>query len=399
MKICHATTFWPNRYGHTHYTDALIRGMQQHHPVRQILAAEGPSAPRDDESVLCVPCFQRDDDFAEPIAQVVKANGADVVLIQYTNDLFGEDERFPRLLERLKADGVKTVVNMHSVYPPTWRLPYPPERTVGAFDRALGRYASCINVHSRRMRADLIEHGVEPDLITVIPHGSRLRAPLDRADSLRALGVPTDRRVVLFFGFIWLGKGLSFLLDVFGQVARRVPDSVLYIGGYTRKRVFYTRAYMGFLRAKTHVLGFGSRTWYSGAYVPDDEVDKLYSASSLVALPYCQDYSSVSGVVHQAAGYGRLMLCSRIAKFDEVEESISSELVVDYGDKRGWVEAMTRLLTDEAHADAMRARVAAFAAKTSWEEVGRRHLALYEGLLAGEAPASVQQKHFPRENL
>ena len=30
MKICHVTTFWPNRWGHSHYTDNLIAGMRAH---------------------------------------------------------------------------------------------------------------------------------------------------------------------------------------------------------------------------------------------------------------------------------------------------------------------------------------------------------------------------------
>gem|GEM_PF-5772739 len=25
MKICHLSTLWPNRFGHTHHTDNLIR--------------------------------------------------------------------------------------------------------------------------------------------------------------------------------------------------------------------------------------------------------------------------------------------------------------------------------------------------------------------------------------
>lgn len=399
MKICHVTTFWPNRFGHTHYTDNLVRGMREHQPAQHVLAAEYPCTPRNDDSFLCLPCFRREEDYAEGIVHTVKSAGADVVLIQYSNDLFGEDTRFPRLLKRLNAAGVRTVVNLHSVYPAHWRVPYTPGRRVGDFDRAVASQATCLNVHSRLMRRDLVSHGVDESKVTVIPHGSRMRTPLDRDESLRALGIPVDRRMVLFFGFVWLGKGLSFLMDVFGQVARQVPDAVLYIGGYTRKKTFYGDVYMTWLRAKRRMLGIESRTWSTGGYVPDEQVDTLYSAADLVALPYRQDYSSVSGVVHQAAGYGKLMLCSRIAKFSEVEESISRNLVRDEKDRRGWVEAMTRLLTDPVLADTMREKVLAFARRTSWSEVGRMHLTLYEGLLSGRSPASIQQEYFPLENI
>jgi glycosyltransferase involved in cell wall biosynthesis len=399
MKVGHASTFWPNGYTHTHYTDAIIRGMATHGAGQQVLLAEHPADPRDDAMVRCVPCYRRSEDFVQPLVTAAAETGAQVVLLQYSNDLFGEDQRFPRLIEHLEARGVRTVVNLHSVYPPDWRVPYEPGRRVVDFDRAVGRCATGLNVHSRRMRDDLVARGIDPAKITVIPHGSRIVTPLDKALSLRALGIPEGRRVVLFFGFVWLGKGLSFLLEVFGQVARRVPDAVFYLGGHVRKKTFYGEAYMAYLRAKVRALGFGSRFWSTGGYVPDTLVDTIYSASDVVALPYRQDYSSVSGVVHQAAGYGRLMLCSRISKFDEVGESISPDLLVGASDKRAWVERLTSLLTDQAEADRLLERVRRFAQKTSWDEVGRQHLELYRGILAGQAPADVQRERFPLEDV
>lgn len=399
MKVCHVTTFWPNRFGHTHYTDNLVRGMRQHQPAQHILAAEHPCNPRNDEAILSIPCFRREEDYVDGIVDTVKGAGADVALLQYSNDIFGEDTRFPRLIERLNDEGIRTVVNLHSVYPANWHVPYTPGRRVGDFDRAVASHATCLNVHSHLMRQDLISHGVDEAKVTVIPHGSNILTPLDRDESMRSLGIPVDRRMVLFFGFVWLGKGLSFLLDVFGEVAKNVPDAVLYIAGYTRKKTFYGDAYMKWLRAKQYLLGIGSRTFGTGGYVPDEMVDTIYSAADLVALPYRQDYSSVSGVVHQAAGYGKVMVCSRSAKFTEVEENISPDLVCDTKDKRAWVDTMTRLLNDTDLADTMRQKVRAFARRTSWKEVGRMHLKLYEGLLEGKSPADIQQEKFPLESL
>ena len=112
-------------------------------------------------------------------------------------------------------------------------------------------------------------------------------------------------------------------------------------------------------------------------------VPVIYSAADVVAMPYRQDYSSVSGVVHQTAGAGKLMLCSRIAKFDEIREQVSPELVVGHDDLDGWVTALLRLLRNDAWATQMRAQIRAFAARTSWEAVGQMHLELYDAMLAG----------------
>jgi glycosyltransferase involved in cell wall biosynthesis len=128
-------------------------------------------------------------------------------------------------------------------------------------------------------------------------------------------------------------------------------------------------------------LGFGQRSRFWGGFVPEDMVPVIYSAGDVVAMPYRQDYSSVSGVVHQTSGIGKLMVCSRIAKFDEVTESIDPALTVPPDDRDAWVETLLRLLTDQTWAAAMRAKIRRFAEVTSWANIGRMHLAAYAKLL------------------
>jgi len=107
----------------------------------------------------------------------------------------------------------------------------------------------------------------------------------------------------------------------------------------------------------------------------------VYSAGDVVAMPYRQDYSSVSGVVHQTAGIGKLMLCSRIAKFDEVTESIDPAITVDPHDKGAWVKTLRRLLTDEPWQAELTGKIRRFAEETSWNNVGRLHVETYRRLL------------------
>ena len=175
-------------------------------------------------------------------------------------------------------------------------------------------------------------------------------------------------------------------MDVFGKVSKRVPEAWLYIGGYTRKKAFYTRAYVGTLNAKAALRGFSKRFSMWGDFVPDEITPYIYSASDVVAMPYKQAYSSASGVVHQAAGFSRPMLCSRISKFDEVAQGISDELLADFGDLDAWVESMTCLLTDDEHYLRMKKAVDDFATATSWENVAKTHLELYARVLDGKDP-------------
>lgn len=381
MRVCHITTFWPSHSGITHYVDALIAGMRATRQEKHYVVADEHSESADNDAYCCIPCWSIRRDYVDDIVRNVISVKADVVILQYTDDLFGQDNRIVRLLRKLEEVKIPTVVNLHSVYPPGWRTGYRPGKNAGSLDRAMSWHARWLTVHSKRMNRDLIDRGIDPEKVAIIPHGSKVQDPDDRAESRKKLGVPLNARMVLFFGFVWLGKGLDFLLDVFAKVSKEVSDTFLYIGGYTRKKAFYTRLYMGYLQARVRRLGIKENTRFWGDYVPDDLAKSMYSAADLVALPYKQDYSSVSGVVHQAAGLGTLMVCSRISKFDEVGESISDELLVEMKDKQGWVSTISRLLTDQVLADELRANVKKFAAETSWEEVGRIHLKLYDSLV------------------
>ena len=381
MKIAHLSTFWPIGTGLSLYTDLLIAGMRASRPERHTILAEIGSAPAQTEAYECVPCYRREDDYVEPIAAAAAAARPDVLIIQYAPDLFGHDNRLPRLLARLRELGVRPVVNAHSVYPENRRSGFRPGRNAAAFDRAVAEHASLITVHSPRMKHDLITRGVAPDLIAVVPHGSRILPEGDVAASRAQLRIPEGAKVVLFFGFLWLGKGIEFLLDVFRGVQRQVPEAFLVVGGHTRHRRW--SFYVTTLRVRAALLGVSGRCRFWGGFIPQDMVPTVYSTADVVAMPYRQDYSSVSGVMHETAGMGKLMLCSRISKFDEVETNIDRELTAGPNDREAWIRTMVRLLRDEEWARQMKGKIRRFAEQTSWENVGRMHGDLYRRLVEG----------------
>jgi glycosyltransferase involved in cell wall biosynthesis len=381
MRVSHLSTFWPN-HGHTHYTDNLIRGMRTHEPERHFVLAERGATPAETDAFTCIPCFHRKQDYVAGIVTEARKIQPDIMVIQYSNDLFGDDTRFPRLLMELRQAGIRTIVNTHSVYPERQIVGFRPGRTAADFDRAMGAEATRIQVHTARMRDDLIARRVSADKIVVIPHGSKAMEQRDPAASRAELGLPADAKIVVFFGFIWLGKGVDFLLSVFKQVQRQVPEAFLLVAGHTRHNIW--SFYVKYLKARAAMLGIGPRSLFWGGYVGEQMVPTIFSAADVVALPYRQDYSSVSGVVHQAAGIGKLMLCSRISKFDEIE-AFAPELTAPYGDRAAWTTAMVRLLRDAELGASAREKIIRFGDETSWPRLGKVHLDLYHQLLGDDA--------------
>ena len=380
MRIAHLCTFWPITNGLSHYADALIHGMRASRPGRHIVLGEMGSLATENDVYECVPCYQRDEDYVDNVVAAARARQVELLVIQYANDLFGDDNRLSRLLVALRSQGIKTVVNTHSVYAPTARTRFRPERTAQAFDRAMGEHASLITVHSQGMKEDLIARGLDGGRIAVIPHGTPAMQVMDKAESRAALGLPSDAKIVLFFGFIWPGKGLDFLLKAFRDAARQMPEAYLLVAGYTRRRVW--GSYVDYLRVRARLYGLASRSRFWGGYVAEKQVEQVYSAADVVAMPYRQEYSSASGVVHQAAAMGKLILCSRIAKFDEVRTEIDPALTVSPDDRGGWTSAMVRLLRDETWANGLTAKIRAFAEATSWINVGKLHWEHYSRLVS-----------------
>jgi len=98
MRICHLTTFWPNRLGtrttRTISSTACVGIAAERHDV----LAEFGSAAAETEAYRCVPCFSRKEDYVEGILAEARKLSPDVVFIQYSNDLSARTTASPDLL-------------------------------------------------------------------------------------------------------------------------------------------------------------------------------------------------------------------------------------------------------------------------------------------------------------
>jgi glycosyltransferase involved in cell wall biosynthesis len=101
---------------------------------------------------------------------------------------------------------------------------------------------------------------------------------LDKTEARRTLGLPEDKKLVLFFGLIRKYKGLDMLLDAFHELKNH-PEIVLVIAGE-----FYEdkQPYLDLIEKH----GIGSQVILHGKFIANDEVKLYFSAADLVALPY-----------------------------------------------------------------------------------------------------------------
>lgn len=174
--------------------------------------------------------------------------------------------------------------------------------------------ASFLITHNRHSNDALLnklnELGVEPPASQIIPHGNYLPFIKKRAsiDSKKALNLPSDKKIILFFGQIKSVKGLDLLLEALSEL--KDLNCVLVIAGKVWKDDW--ALYQKIIEKNN----LEPMVLTEIRYIDDSEVDNFFSAADLIVLPYRKIYQS--GVLLMAMSYGLVSLVSNIPGMTEI---------------------------------------------------------------------------------
>jgi glycosyltransferase involved in cell wall biosynthesis len=263
---------------------------------------------------------------------------------------------------RLLPRAVPTVLTAHDV------LPREPRGGQLRAQRRLYERVDHVVVHSEHGRARLTDElGLDPQRVTVIPHGAFTH--LARLDARLPPELPEPRPgvpVVALPGLLRPYKGIDVLLDAWRRFGDD-PPAELWIVGMPRMPM-----------PATEELPPGVRL--VPRFVTDEELAGVLRRADVIALPYRE--IDQSGILYAALGLGRPLLLSAVGGFPEVAATGAAELVPP-GDPQALHDALARLAADPERRGALTA-AAALAARTtySWDAAAERHLALY-GMLTG----------------
>jgi glycosyltransferase involved in cell wall biosynthesis len=385
MRICYVSSYPPQLCGIAAYTASLSAGVRsagEDDDEPFVLSEYGAFDGRD-HGVVSLPTFRRSEDYSLSVAARASALGAQVVHVQHSADIFGTDDRLLRLLALLRGRGIRSVVTFHSVHS-FWTGALERKFGIARFQRSVGELADAVVVHAvRGMEEELLAEGVRREKIHVIPHGTEPIDAPSQSEARRLLRLSGDGPLFLYFGFVHPQKGVHTVLLAMERLVRLEPRARLCIAGHVQNPSGVNRAYAAMLRSMAKSPRVAGRVIFRPGFASDVDTRALYRAADVVLLPYWQEYGSASGVAHQALGAGRLVLCSRSPKFAEIAESIDPDLIVPTYSARAWAEAMVCLLRDSSRRERLAEKAARFARETSWQNIGRRHLALYGTLVAG----------------
>jgi len=223
---------------------------------------------------------------------------------------------------------------------------------------------------SESTRRDALQHyALDPAKIDVIAEGVEPRftpeVAAEQVSAVRAVyNLPA--RFILFVGTIEPRKNLPALLEAYAALRAKHPDVGLVIAG--GKGWLYQRFF-----ERLAALGLQDVVKRTG-FVPDEQLPALLNAAEVFAFP--SHFEGFGLPPLEAMACGVPVVCSNASSLPEVMGEAG--LLVPPDDKRAWVEALDRLLSDPALRQDLVVRGLARARLFTWETAARQTLAVYE---------------------
>lgn len=181
----------------------------------------------------------------------------------------------------------------------------PHEKRIGdmAFTRYFVKPVDAFITMSEKVLLDLKQFSQKPAIATVHPLYDNFGDPISKADARKALDLPADKRLILFFGFIRAYKGLDLLLRAMAVLKKQEKAPILLIAGE-----FYEdqQQYQQLIED----LDIGDLLILRTDFIPDSEVRNYICAADFVIQPY--RHATQSGITPLAYHFEKPMLVTNV---------------------------------------------------------------------------------------
>ncbi|PZU56905.1 MAG: glycosyl transferase [Sphingobium sp.] len=240
--------------------------------------------------------------------------------------------------------------------------------------RALLDRFDALIVHGEPTRDALLEQGIDPALIHIVPHPPMRLAQADNA-LVAALPAPAVPRI-LFFGTIRPYKGFDLLVEACLQLWRAGRRFELAVAG----KPFMDLAP---LFARVEAEGFGDRLVLDLGFLKEERLDAHLRRADIIAFPY--RHIDSSGAFLSALHYGKAVVASDAGMFGalpEAEDGAPDVALAAVGDAAGLAQALLPLIESPAKRRHAGERAKALGDRLgNWKEVAVRTAQVYEAAI------------------
>ena len=239
------------------------------------------------------------------------------------------------------------------------------------------KFTDLILTHNEFSKSEIIK--VNADLISriyIVPHGNYtpfITIQDDKEKSRKQLGIPNDKKVLLFFGMIKKVKGLEILLNALKDVVKENPDVLLLIAGKPWEDNFST--YQEIIDENN----LSKYVMLHTQFIPHADVEHYYCAADLVVLPYKKIYQS--GVLVMTLSYGKPALVSDLPPLKEVVIDMETAFLFKTENTISLAEKLNLILSDAEKLEKVRrSGEELINTKYDWKEIGRQTKQAYQSL-------------------
>lgn len=275
------------------------------------------------------------------------------------------------LVNRLKREGKKVVLTVHEVSP---HRPFLGGRLDRILIRKMFRGADLLIVHTESLKRKLTHlYPISPEKVRVIRHGYFMGASASAGTShlRQKYGIPSDRKVLLFFGSIRENKGLDILLRAMQELK---SVYFLIIAGDTAGSSELSPEHY---RRMIESFGLDGSVHWVRKYISAKEAADIFTIAEAVVLPYRKSFHAQSGVLNLAVGYERPCVVSDVGGIGETVREYHLGVVVKPEDPSALIAGITDLFTEGRG----KWGFGRYKRENSWQEMARRLIAEY-----GESP-------------
>jgi len=190
--------------------------------------------------------------------------------------------------------------------------------------------------------------------------------------NLPSSSVTNDNPTILFFGNIRPYKGLDDLIQAFSKVIREMPFARLAIIGQPLEP-------FDPYRDRINKLNLNKNIDLRLEYIQDQEIPKIFSTASLVALPY-KDIDQ-SAVLLLALALGKAVVATEVGGIREVVQDGRTGILVPVGDPNRMAQALVDLLRNpQKISDLGRAAQKDVLSRFSWDSIAEKTRSFYSTL-------------------
>jgi glycosyltransferase involved in cell wall biosynthesis len=292
----------------------------------------------------------------------------------------------------LKVRGVPVILDLHEAMPEFFRTRFPKadrpivHRALLLQERLSIAFADRVFSVNELMADRLLELGVRPDKLTIVPNSPNLELFDPTNHPRRGFRADGSLRVV-YTGALTPTYELDVSLEAIARLVVARPDLDLRLELYGRGDSEDA------LRQQAARLGIADRVTFHGR-IPIEDVPAAVAAADIGIAPTRLDAFtavSLSTKVFEYGAMGKPVVASRLPL---VERTFSAEAVLTYpsGDPDSLAAAILRLADDPLEREARIAQTADRVRELGWAAEADRYAALVDRLAGDVSPATSRSE-------